>query len=327
MRRPLCAVCTALSVIILMIAQFKAAFGGNTGSNAGEQSGKSEYGEGIDDNSVSSNAQMVDLCAVVENADAKYYYLRSVCDAESPGLAPDSGVSGGEGIRLKADLIPDIYLPIGTQIRCSAKVRGFSPARNDGEFDAKKYYEAKGIIYDTVDISLNSVYIISDRVDISRDSVDINQFLVNISRISVYIRSALVNIKYNVRELLRVTRSHFEGRLYSVFPKREASVMADLLLGDKVSLDRDVKDLYQNNGIAHILSISALHITILGYGLHNLLKRSSLGIRGSAAVCSILLILYGILSLFISTICTGCPPVLLGVIALKYVSVNTYPIA
>ena len=42
--------------------------------------------------------------------------------------------------------------------------------------------------------------------------------------------------------------------------------MQTLLLGEKEELDAEVKALYQRNGIAHILSISGLHITLLGDG-------------------------------------------------------------
>mgnify|MGYP001706233105 CR=1 FL=1 len=49
--------------------------------------------------------------------------------------------------------------------------------------------------------------------------------------------------------------------------------MQTLLLGEKEELDAEVKALYQKNGIAHILSISGLHITLLGMGVYRLLKR------------------------------------------------------
>lgn len=42
-----------------------------------------------------------------------------------------------------------------------------------------------------------------------------------------------------------------------------------MVLGDKRGLDRDTRNMYQLNGIAHILAISGLHIAILGMTLLN----------------------------------------------------------
>ncbi len=42
-----------------------------------------------------------------------------------------------------------------------------------------------------------------------------------------------------------------------------AALLAGILLGDKKGIDHDVKDLYRVSGIAHILAISSLHITLI----------------------------------------------------------------
>ena len=41
-----------------------------------------------------------------------------------------------------------------------------------------------------------------------------------------------------------------------------------MLLGERQGMDGDVKRMYQLNGIAHILAISALHIAIIGMTLY-----------------------------------------------------------
>ena len=46
-----------------------------------------------------------------------------------------------------------------------------------------------------------------------------------------------------------------------------------MTLGDKQELDPEIQMRYQLAGIIHILAISGLHISILGMGLYNLLKR------------------------------------------------------
>lgn len=64
-----------------------------------------------------------------------------------------------------------------------------------------------------------------------------------------------------------------------------------MVLGDKQDLEPEMRMRYQLAGIVHILAISGLHISILGMGLYNLLKKSVLesGLReffagGNAAV-------------------------------------------
>ena len=51
-----------------------------------------------------------------------------------------------------------------------------------------------------------------------------------------------------------------------------------MTLGDKQELDPEIQMRYQLAGIIHILAISGLHISILGMGLYNLLKKMGLGI-------------------------------------------------
>jgi competence protein ComEC len=71
--------------------------------------------------------------------------------------------------------------------------------------------------------------------------------------------------------------------------------MQTLLLGEKEELDAEVKALYQRNGIAHILSISGLHITLLGMGCYRLLKRLGAPVRVAAAGGAMTLLLYGMM--------------------------------
>ena len=71
--------------------------------------------------------------------------------------------------------------------------------------------------------------------------------------------------------------------------------MQTLLLGEKEELDAEVKALYQKNGIAHILSISGLHITLLGMGVYRLLKRLGLPVRAAAVGGAMLLLIYGVM--------------------------------
>ena len=152
-------------------------------------------------------------------------------------------------------------LKIGQQIILEGTFSHFATATNPGEFDVQRYYAAKGI---------------GGRVRKS-------QILA-------------VGEKYSfLKEKLYGFRQVLHDRLAEVFPAKEASVMQTLLLGEKEELDAEVKALYQKNGIAHILSISGLHITLLGMGVYRLLKKLGLPVRAAAVGGAMLLLIYGVI--------------------------------
>lgn len=152
-------------------------------------------------------------------------------------------------------------LKIGQQIILEGTFSHFATATNPGEFDVQRYYAAKGI---------------GGRVRKS-------QILA-------------VGEKYSfLKEKLYGFRQVLHDRLTEVFPAKEASVMQTLLLGEKEELDAGVKALYQKNGIAHILSISGLHITLLGMGVYRLLKKLGLPVRAAAVGGAMLLLIYGVM--------------------------------
>ena len=49
--------------------------------------------------------------------------------------------------------------------------------------------------------------------------------------------------------------------------------MKAMLLGEKGTLDAELKELYRASGIIHILAISGLHLSIIGMGCHRLFRR------------------------------------------------------
>ncbi len=152
-------------------------------------------------------------------------------------------------------------LKLGQQIALEGVFSRFDAATNPGEFDVQAYYAGKGI-----GGRVRKAQILAAGEDYS----------------------FLWEKLYGFRQVLH-------DRLARVFPEKEASVMQTLLLGEKEELDAEVKALYQRNGIAHILSISGLHITLLGMGCYRLLKRLGAPVRVAAAGGAIVLLLYGVM--------------------------------
>lgn len=153
---------------------------------------------------------------------------------------------------------------MGCVVRLEGKVTCFERASNPGQFDAYSYYQISGISY-----RLNQAKILAK-------TIEYNQFMESTYRLRRFLSDVL---KENL-------------------PGREASVMQTMLLGEKEGLDRELKALYQRNGIAHILAISGLHISMLGMGLYKLLRKCGVSMNGAAAVSMALIVFYGVMTGF-----------------------------
>lgn len=166
-----------------------------------------------------------------------------------------------------ADGSPDLLL--GSRVAVSGIYAPFSGATNPGEFDQEVYYRslgAGGKLREAEILGTGRRY-------------------------------------WRIREALYRLRQSLKDRLYEVFPEREAAVMCALLLGEKGGTDRELKELYKRNGILHILSISSLHITIIGMSLYRLLRRTGLSVAPCALAGGVVLVLYGVMTGFSISAC------------------------
>ena len=217
-------------------------------------------------------------------------------------------------------------LKIGDCVTLKGRFRLFSDATNPGEFDFRKFYYTKGVcgqidkasfLYNWSEkgLSYGSDGMLyggnsksdegkgtSNDVDGNLDNGDGmsyagNRQLVNCNLYDdKYRNTVAMRLWFGVRENLNNLRVFIHNRIYEVFPENEAGVINAMLLGDKSELDRDLKDLYQRNGIIHILSISGLHISLIGMGIYKLLRKVGLPIWLSAMFGGTLLGLYGVMT-------------------------------
>lgn len=153
---------------------------------------------------------------------------------------------------------------LGCCIVAEGMLQAFSHATNEGEFDAANYYAIEGI-----GGTLKEAKILKTDGE-----------------------------RWYIREGLYQLRQYLLGNLYRAFPEKEASILAKMLLGDGSGLDQEIRDLYQANGIVHILSISGLHITLLGMGFYQMLRRLSLPIVPAAMLGGVVILLYGLMTGF-----------------------------
>lgn len=147
----------------------------------------------------------------------------------------------------------------GSVIAVEGEVAYFDRARNPGEFDAQEYYQILGVDF--------RLY----QAEIQAES----------SGYSIY------------HEILYQIRYHLEGIFDRTLAPKDASIMKAMLLGNKSGLDDQSKQLFQKSGIAHILAISGLHITLLGMGLYKLLRKLYIPQSVCAVVSVGLMIAYG----------------------------------
>ena len=153
---------------------------------------------------------------------------------------------------------------IGSRVILKGTLKNFQQPTNPGQFNAPFYYQ---------------ILRISFRLDQAEIQVKSDKF-------------------YKIAEGLYQLRRKAGSKMDVLLPEQEASVMKTMLLGEKGILDEEIKGLYQRNGIAHILAISGLHISMIGMGLYQLLRRIGLKIKTSAILASIVIFLYGMMTGF-----------------------------
>ena len=95
-----------------------------------------------------------------------------------------------------------------------------------------------------------------------------------------------------------------------------------MVLGDKRGLDEEIKELYQENSISHLLSISGLHISLLGGAVFLFLRRLKISFRFPLIASSIILIIYGAFTGF--SVSTSRAVVMMSVLFISFVIGKSY---
>lgn len=81
-----------------------------------------------------------------------------------------------------------------------------------------------------------------------------------------------------------------------VLDDSNASLAAAMVLGDKSGLDTEIKELYQRNGIAHLIAISGLHMAMIGGSLYRLLRKLTGSYPIAAFVGIVFILMYGVMT-------------------------------
>ena len=121
-------------------------------------------------------------------------------------------------------------IPIGKTITLKGTIKEFERARNPGNFDQRLSYAKENI----------SGYIwCEEMIEIAGEE---DRF----------------------REALFQWKEIWKQKLLEQMSETSGPVLSAILLAEKGEMDDSVKELYQKNGMGHILAISGLHISFIG---------------------------------------------------------------
>lgn len=150
----------------------------------------------------------------------------------------------------------------GDVVKIYGKISAFQSPMNRGEFDAAGYYASMNI----------EAGVAAEEVNVIKENT--NRML-----------ALIFGVKDRMMKSFAMTAS-----------KKDAGVIMSMILGDKTELDDRINSLYQRSGIAHILAISGLHISLIGMTLYKLLRRLGLKFAESAVLSSAVILCYGIMT-------------------------------
>lgn len=130
-------------------------------------------------------------------------------------------------------------LLLGQKILVKASFSPWEESKNPGQFDLGKWYHSQGIL---------------------------GEF-----RGKELIKKSSSYQKFG--EALWHLRVKASAKLRQLLGETEGALLSAMILGEKSFLEEESKEMYQRNGISHILAISGLHLMLLGNGIYTILKR------------------------------------------------------
>ncbi len=151
---------------------------------------------------------------------------------------------------------------IGQTLIVTGTVELWKSASNDGNFDAKAFYESKKIDFQLKEAIVKNVYGAED----------------------------------GFGEKIYRLRRKISGVYESCMSASDAGVLSTMTLGEKNLLDAEVKQMYQKAGISHVLAISGLHISVIGMGLYKLLRKIKCSFLTSGVIAGTVIGGYGMMS-------------------------------
>lgn len=144
---------------------------------------------------------------------------------------------------------------LGNEVFVTGDGSLFDAPRNPGNFDQKFYYEKQGIF----------LMVFADQVRVVRRDM------------------------WKIRDGLFELRTRWHRMLLRVLGDKDGGTLSAIMIGEKAELDERRKELYQASGISHLLAISGLHLSLIGFVFYEGLRKVGLscklaGLMGGAGL-------------------------------------------
>ena len=150
---------------------------------------------------------------------------------------------------------------IGDKVKIQGKIKQLQKKTNKGMFHQALYYKAKKVNY----LCSGKEVVVLERKGVS------------------------------VREKIYQFRLCCYEKLFQIFPENTAALAGGILLGIKSEVEEEVKSLYQEAGIFHLIAISGLHISFIGLSIYKMLRKFSGSFGFSGVITGIFLLFYAVL--------------------------------
>lgn len=155
---------------------------------------------------------------------------------------------------------------LGDSIFFEGSFSSFKEPRNKGSFDAKSYYRNEGY----------------------------NGY-VKVKTFSRQPPSPLIGLVYFLPDFSYGLRQKMVERLNLILGEVHGGTLSAMILGEKAFLEEEIKNLYTDNAISHVLAISGLHVAIIGALIYKLFQKTKLSFRLTNLLPILFLFFYGIL--------------------------------
>ena len=153
----------------------------------------------------------------------------------------------------------------GREIKCRGIFEKFAAPVNPGQFNAKTYYKNEGFPG-----TLRAEEIILQKGEQGFS-------------LGIYLHKLNLAISEKYQRILGT---------------KDAGSLSAMVLGDKSNIDEEIKELYQENSISHLLAISGLHISLVAGAVYLFFKKLKISFRFPLISAGIILLLYGLFTGF-----------------------------
>ncbi len=155
---------------------------------------------------------------------------------------------------------------IGNHVRVRGECSVFEAPRNPGEFDYQMYYRSLKLNYRMFAFSCEIM------------------------------EGEHADLWDRYRESLYELSVWASKRLGKLMEPEDAGIFRAALLGDRSGLSEDIRDMYQKNGIAHLLAVSGLHLSLVSLAVYGLFRRLGAGYGAAGLAGGAVLLSYALLT-------------------------------